>query len=124
MTAGASRLTPAATGMFPKRFESLDGLRGIAALAVVVGHVTHIEPLGAAAVLVFFVISGYCVTAAADSAVHAGVGFRTYMWRRVRRIYPPYLLSVAFFVATRRVRDWFVRAGVRRRSRRTLQIGR
>lgn len=98
--------SPDVMGPFGRRFACLDALRGLAALAVVVAHVCHVEPLGAAAVLVFFVISGYCVTAAADAALQAGVGLRVYMWRRVKRIYPPYLLSIAFFVATRMARDW------------------
>jgi peptidoglycan/LPS O-acetylase OafA/YrhL len=112
-SSACASLGPAVKGApeFGKRFECIDGLRGLAALAVVVGHVTHLEPLGAAAVIVFFVISGYCVTAAADAGLKAGVGMRTYMWRRIRRIYPPYLLSIAFFVCTRLARDWLAPTG-------------
>jgi len=50
----------------------------------------------------FFVISGYCITAAADSArrkPHPGL---TFFWRRFRRIYPPlwaYLAIATIVVA-------------------------
>ena len=98
---------PSASLVYEKRYAWIDGLRGLAALAVVVGHVAQIEPLGAAAVMVFFVISGYCISAALASALGAGIGFRAFMLRRVRRIYPPYILAVLFFVATRILRDRF-----------------
>ena len=43
-----------------------------------------------AGVPIFFVISGYCISATADSARRKGLPARTYFWRRFRRIFPPY----------------------------------
>jgi peptidoglycan/LPS O-acetylase OafA/YrhL len=85
---------------WPSRYELLDGLRGLAALAVVF---THLDVIGEGhfPVMVFFVISGYCITAAADSCRRQGYGFGAFMARRVKRIYPPYLLAILFYVATR-----------------------
>lgn len=85
------------------RFDMLDAWRGLAALAVVVQHVAHLR-IGHWAVMLFFVISGYCITASASSCLKKGIGFKGFMWRRIRRIYPPYLLAVAYFVVTRLVK--------------------
>ena len=89
--------------VWPARYELLDGLRGVAALAVVMHHV-GIAPAGHFAVMVFFVISGYCITASAESFRTSGQGIAAFLRRRVRRIYPPYLVAVAFYAATRTVK--------------------
>jgi peptidoglycan/LPS O-acetylase OafA/YrhL len=78
----------------------IDGLRGIAALAVVMHHL-DVAPLGRYAVMIFFVISGYCIAASAESCRRHGVAFGTFMWRRLRRIYPPYFFALSFYAATR-----------------------
>ena len=93
---------------YPARYELLDGLRGLAALAVVLAH--HGAPMGGHdAVLVFFVISGYCIAGAASGALQGGAfgaaAFRRFLWRRLRRIYPPYALSLALFALTRVLRE-------------------
>ncbi|HEV2269407.1 MAG TPA: acyltransferase [Steroidobacteraceae bacterium] len=85
---------------WPYRYELLDGLRGLAALAVVGTHL-GVSQLGHAAVMVFFVISGYCVAAAAESCRRKGLTVRQFMWRRLHRIYPPYFLSIVFYALTR-----------------------
>jgi peptidoglycan/LPS O-acetylase OafA/YrhL len=54
--------------------------------------------------MLFFVISGYCIAASVDSCQRKGLGFGSFMMRRVRRIYPPYLLSIAFWAATRYIK--------------------
>lgn len=84
----------------PSRYESLDALRGLAALAVAIHHVAHLY-IGGPAVMAFFVISGYCIAAAGASARRHGLGIGGFLWRRVRRIMPPYLLSIAFWAAYR-----------------------
>jgi peptidoglycan/LPS O-acetylase OafA/YrhL len=78
----------------------IDGLRGLAALAVVMHHL-GIAPFGHYAVMLFFVISGYCIAAATTAAARSGMGFGSFMWRRLRRIYPPYFFAIVFFVLTR-----------------------
>ncbi len=87
----------------PARYELLDGIRGVACLVVVLHHM-GVVTVGHMAVMVFFVISGYCITASTDAGLRAGMGFGEMMARRVRRIYPPYLLAVAFFVVTRLIK--------------------
>jgi len=88
---------------WPSRYELLDGLRGLAALTVVLHHL-QVHGDGHFAVMVFFVISGYCITASAESCRRSGLGFGQFMVRRIRRIYPPYFLAVLFFSATRIVK--------------------
>jgi len=87
-------------GLYPDRYALIDAWRGLAALGVCIHHVAHI-PIGGLSVMLFFVISGYCIAASADACQRKGWGFRGFMWRRIRRIYPPYLFSVAFWVLTR-----------------------
>jgi peptidoglycan/LPS O-acetylase OafA/YrhL len=78
------------------RYQSLDVWRALACLAVVACHsVGGREPSvfhwGWLGVPVFFVISGYCISAAVEKSTN----FRTYLRRRVRRIYPPYWAALA-----------------------------
>lgn len=88
---------------YPARFELLDAFRGLAALAVVVHHVAAVY-IGGLAVMAFFVISGYCIAAASASARVHNLGFGGFLWRRVRRIFPPYLCAIAFWAALRTVK--------------------
>ncbi|HEY2826407.1 MAG TPA: acyltransferase [Pirellulales bacterium] len=101
------------------RYQSLDLWRGIACLSVVLVHSTAIfrmqcplngstfiwlTSFGEIGVPIFFVISGYCISAIADSTRIKNQSVKTYFARRFRRIYPPYWIAmlfgvVAFFVA-------------------------
>jgi peptidoglycan/LPS O-acetylase OafA/YrhL len=89
------------------RYYSLDIWRGAACLMVLVHHaVCQAIPLGddsASSIIrvllegwvgvpLFFVISGYCISATADASRlrPGGHSVRDYLARRVRRIYPPY----------------------------------
>ncbi len=89
--------------LWPARYRMLDGWRALAALTVVCHHLQlgSRYNVGHIAVMVFFVISGYCIAATSDSCLRNGYGFKNYIFRRVRRIYPPYFFAVCFFVATR-----------------------
>jgi peptidoglycan/LPS O-acetylase OafA/YrhL len=84
----------------------IDAWRGLAALGVVFFHlgVGNSLNLGHNSVMVFFVISGYCIAASGESCRRNNVGPGGYMWRRLRRIYPPYFFSICFFVVTRLVK--------------------
>lgn len=93
-------------GTWGDRFHLIDAWRGLAALAVVIHHVDGRLLIGGPAVMLFFVISGYCIAASTDSCQRRDLGFGTFMLRRVRRIYPPYLLSLAFWSATRVIK-WY-----------------
>jgi peptidoglycan/LPS O-acetylase OafA/YrhL len=86
----------------------VDAWRGLAALGVAAYHLDlnlglNFD-LGHACVMVFFVISGYCIAASAESCKRNRVSPSAYMWRRIRRIYPPYFFAICFFTATRIVK--------------------
>ena len=88
---------------WPFRYELIDGLRGLAALVVVMSH-SGWEGAGRYAVMAFFVISGYCIAASAETCRRNNASFRGFMWRRLHRIYPPYFFAIVFFVFTRVVK--------------------
>lgn len=100
------------------RYQMLDFWRGFSCLALVVFHATMqlvhqgISFDGTAweragnvltaiaartwiGVPIFFVISGYCVMATIDSRRRKSSTIGDYVRRRVRRIYPPYLIALA-----------------------------
>jgi peptidoglycan/LPS O-acetylase OafA/YrhL len=53
---------------------------------------------GQLGVVLFFVISGYCITAAAWSALFSKKSIWRYCYERIRRIYPPYLVALILSV--------------------------
>ncbi|MDT7571917.1 MAG: hypothetical protein QOE05_2091 [Actinomycetota bacterium] len=74
---------------------SLDGVRGIALLVVILHH-THLFPSwggGAVSVDVFFVLSGYLITRIllAEREESGGVSFRHFYARRALRLWPALL---------------------------------
>ena len=105
-----------------RRYASLDACRGIACLFVVAYHslplnlprkvfgdqllAGHFSGTWTDLVIwiiskmwigvpIFFVISGYCISAAADDHQRKNRPMRTYFWRRFLRIYPPYWTLLA-----------------------------
>lgn len=80
----------------PKQFDSLNALRGIAALGVAIFHFKPNWP-GYLAVDFFFVLSGFIL---AHSYFLGGreVSFRLFLWHRVARLYPLHLFSLGVFV--------------------------
>nr|NLI50950.1 acyltransferase [Propionibacterium sp.] len=84
------------------RNASLDGLRGVAALAVLWSHlVVHlglmpIPPLGGMGVLVFFVLSGYLIARIVAKRAAEPGAYRAFLRRRFVRLAPAItVLSVA-----------------------------
>jgi peptidoglycan/LPS O-acetylase OafA/YrhL len=102
------------------RYETLDAWRGLACVLVVLFHATYhlhyaqpgpsaddpphehavarlLQPLSYCwvGVPLFFVISGYCITAAADSARRRPHPAGRFFLRRFRRIYPPLWVFLA-----------------------------
>src|SRR5262245_25324420 len=97
-----------------QRYDTLDAWRGIACLLVIVYHSTlfGVAPAdwdrviqsggsvwdwtlmactqGKIGVPIFFVISGYCIAASAESVRGNRHGAGAFFVRRFRRIYPPY----------------------------------
>lgn len=105
----------------PARLTSIDALRGAAAIGVVLYH-TNATPgvdrsllwgdaiddlmfLGKYGVWLFFVISGFCIHLQwARAKVVPGarpLEFGEFWRRRIRRLYPPYLVTLAFYIAVR-----------------------
>src|ERR1043165_8878053 len=87
------------------RFDHLDGLRGIAALSVMIGHIrwpsaiAGLPPFHNTSLWVdfFFVLSGFVIAHAYFEKISAGMTVTTFMARRFARLYPLHLLML--FVA-------------------------
>jgi exopolysaccharide production protein ExoZ len=95
----------------------LDAWRGAAALWVVMYHaclpfltasgnrrflgfpIFAISVWGQLGVVMFFVISGYCIAGAAYATLASGRSAARYGFDRIRRIYPPYLAACATALA-------------------------
>jgi peptidoglycan/LPS O-acetylase OafA/YrhL len=79
----------------------LDGLRGIAALAVLIYHITWplgyatIVPRGYLAVDMFFVLSGVVIAHVYASRLHAGMTIANFLRRRLIRLHPLIVLGAA-----------------------------
>ena len=98
------------------RYYTLDHWRGVACLLVVVLHsamphvharetedaspvaeaILQLSHWGVIGVPMFFVISGYCISATAQSTLRRGHPMKMYFTRRLRRIFPPYWFALGF----------------------------
>ncbi len=107
------------------RYESLTLWRGVACLCIVAYHSLGLEFHNTGGVWagvlavghrlwlgvpLFFVISGYCITASADALRQRPGSGLQFFWRRFRRIYPPYWI----WLGTAAVCVWLVETFVRR----------
>lgn len=93
----------------PANFVLLDGLRGLGAVLVLVGHTMPYwgpiwAPSGAVMVDLFFLLSGFVIAYAYEPRFAGGMGAREFMTHRIVRLYPLYLLGTlagfAVFCAT------------------------
>ena len=90
------------------RYDILDGLRGVAALLVILYHVFECfdwspVPHGYLAVDFFFVLSGFVIGYAYDARWHEGLTIGTFFKRRLIRLHPMVVLgaligAVCFFL--------------------------
>ena len=84
---------------------SLDGIRALSVLAVIIYHANKIWlPGGFLGVEVFFVISGYLITLLllAESEKNGSISLKEFWWRRARRLLPALwvvVLGVVVFAA-------------------------
>jgi peptidoglycan/LPS O-acetylase OafA/YrhL len=105
-----------------RRLRGIDALRGVAALGVVLYHAVdqsnNLLPnslfqyplrvvqlgssLGYIGVFLFFVISGFCIhlqwARAKAAGVEPDVRFGPFWKRRLRRLYPPYIIALLLFL--------------------------
>lgn len=105
---------PERPSWLPSYVPELQGLRGIAVLAVVVYHshprlegtaVYKAALWGWAGVTLFFVLSGFLITSILLEAREKPHFFRNFYGRRALRIWPVYLLALAVCYLTA---DWFI----------------
>ncbi len=86
--------------MKPSRVAELDALRGLAAIAIVVFHLNPAAfAVGWTGVDLFFVLSGYLITAIILDHGHSPRFLLTFYARRGLRIWPIYYLTLLFLVA-------------------------
>ena len=102
--AGASPLVPVVDGRVARRpsldghMDGLDGLRGLAVLAVLLFHLwPTLLPGGFIGVTLFFALSGYLITTILVRELEGtgSISLRTFYTRRVRRLMPASLLTLA-----------------------------
>jgi len=82
--------------MSGERLTGLDGLRGVAAVGVMVMH-AHLAalpvPHGYLAVDLFYLLSGYVIARSYEPALRQGMGLGAYLLIRLERLYPMLLLG-------------------------------
>lgn len=84
----------------PKRFYALDGIRGIAAIAVMFYHYTQHNQLdwlhGAwVAVDIFFILSGFVLMHSYSKKVAQGMTFKEFLYSRFARLGPMYVVGIS-----------------------------
>jgi peptidoglycan/LPS O-acetylase OafA/YrhL len=88
-----------------KHLASLDGLRGVAALAVVAKHFQNLSRIdlhaqqASVAVDLFFVLSGFVIARAYEARLAEGLSWRAYMGLRLGRLYPAIAGALVISVA-------------------------
>jgi peptidoglycan/LPS O-acetylase OafA/YrhL len=84
--------------MSARTFRTLDGIRGVAALCIVVLHAHRyfgaLLPSAQMAVDLFFVLSGFVLAHAYEPRLREGMAPLRFMWLRYVRLYPMYLLGI------------------------------
>ena len=96
------------TATNPLRFELLDGLRGIAAIAVMIFHFTIVNGLGWlpgawTAVDLFYVLSGFVLMYNYGPKITNGMSFETFLGARVLRLWPMHIIGMALGIVAVRI---------------------
>lgn len=105
-------MVPKLRSTFPERLQTIDALRGIASLAVCLFHLTNgnvnflpsgllksAGSYGWLGVEVFFVISGFILPYALCRAGYQLKYFATFLWKRIIRLDPPYIITIIFIIS-------------------------
>lgn len=87
-----------------KHLATLDAMRGIAAFAVCLFHLSYgwprnLLPHAYLAVDFFFALSGFVIARAYEERLFAGMGAARFMWLRLVRLYPLIALGLALGLA-------------------------
>ncbi|MBB4859095.1 peptidoglycan/LPS O-acetylase OafA/YrhL [Novosphingobium chloroacetimidivorans] len=91
---------PRADGRPPARYVTLDGMRGVAAIAVALFHFDiYLMPHGYVAVDFFFVLSGFVLYRSYLPRFREGLGIGRFMAQRLARLYPLFLLGLMLGLA-------------------------
>lgn len=81
-----------------KHYAVLDGMRGIAAICVMLGHFTgaglRLEPNAGMAVDLFFMLSGFVIAHSYGEKLRFGMPAWDYLWRRLIRLYPMFIAGL------------------------------
>lgn len=102
---GASLAPGTGAGPAIERFLTLDAMRGMAAIAVLLVHIgvlsgnRWLAPSAFLAVDLFFMISGYVIGFAFEPRLLAGMGWRRFMSLRLARLYPALFLGLLLGLA-------------------------
>ena len=75
--------------------DHIDSLRALAVLSVLLYHLNpRLVPGGFVGVDIFFVISGFILPYALHKAGYQPADFFRFMWKRILRLDPPYLVCI------------------------------
>ncbi len=105
------------------RLRFIDGLRGVAALAVALLHIFGTSPVrpfmpraigavllhGYLGVAIFFVLSGFVIAWSLDGWRVSGALFGRFMARRLMRLHPPYVASMGLAILVVALSNWLLR---------------
>ncbi|MBB3997982.1 acyltransferase family protein [Aureimonas pseudogalii] len=90
-----------------KRFRPLDGLRGVAVLAVLTYHTAAIPEAGRVGVDLFFVLSGFLITDIIAAGHARGAPFFAHFYqRRIIRLYPALLAACLLLAVITGIFPW------------------
>lgn len=86
------------------KFVTMDGVRGVAALCVMLYHFTQradlrLFPSGSVAVDIFFCLSGFVIAHSYEARLDSGLTLLGFARIRLIRLYPMYLLGLALGIA-------------------------